>query len=125
MFALTQGNCVACLDGLDGKIVWKSWIPERVHGPVGATFIRARQPVHLLRDGRLLVVDINGVLHVFDPADGNLLDSLALATGFRSDDGGLPSAKIPAPPWLEGNRLIVACQKGLIAYTLDTSQWSE
>jgi outer membrane protein assembly factor BamB len=119
VFAITHRGCVACLDSLDGKVVWESRLPEYAHGPI-SDWVGPDQSLHSLQEGRLLVVDINKVLHILDPAEGTLLDSLALAAGFRGDEKGLPPVEMLAPPWLEGDRLIVACRTGLIAYALDT-----
>jgi outer membrane protein assembly factor BamB len=119
VFAITHRGCVACLDGRDGKVVWESRLPESAHGPI-SDWVGRDQSLHSLQEGRLLVVDVNKVLHILDPAEGTLLDSLALAAGFRGDEKGLPPVEILAPPWLEGNRLIVACRTGVIAYSLDT-----
>jgi outer membrane protein assembly factor BamB len=109
---------VACLNGADGRLVWRTLLPENPY-PTREVFYDPYRRVVAFHEDRLLTLDRNRVLHSLQAENGRIEASIAVSVGFSPKRRNLPEAELVAMPWIEGEHLIVAARQGVVAYRLD------
>ena len=121
VFGVFDRGEVVCLNGVDGTMVWETLLPENPCRTVNPSHDPAWSAVASV-DGRVLVVDRNGVLHVLRAQDGKFVASVALSTAFSDDRRTMVPVHLLAMPRIDGERLIVATNRGVAAYRLNSAE---
>jgi len=115
VFAVFDTGAIVCLAGRTGELLWEARLPTGPGGVETNSSFPCWTPL-ALHAGRLLALDRDGALHVFNTASGVRLATFAAVGERAPDDKAWNRDEVVAMPWIEGDNLIVASTRGVTAY---------
>lgn len=115
VFVLSDTGVVVSIDGRDGSLVWETRLPANAPDLSGLSYLPYSPVMRLDRD-RLMVLDLEDVLHVLDMKTGEILRSFPTLSRFSPDGQSSSNDKLAATPWVEHGLLIVPSQRKIVAY---------
>lgn len=115
VFVLSDTGVVVCIDGRDGSTMWETRLPANAPDRSGLSYV-PYSPVMRLHNGRLMVLDLEDVLHLLDVKTGEILRSFSTVSRFSPDGKSSSNDSLVTMPWVEQGLLIVPSQRRITAY---------